>query len=1767
MMYIFRKREKENMKIKKVLFSLLLLGATFTYASITGTVYKDFDLNGQKNGNDAAVSGASVKAVCEDGNTYTASTDANGTYTLIGFPAGNKCRVEVDVSSAGLDAGANAQGSNPLVAIVPDGGVHDVSASSPATYCQANPDVIMVTLPGYHQAGVYNAGGGTPPLDNAGTVYKVPAPANGVFNNNDTITSVRATLSTKTDTGAVWGAAYQKRNKALFAAATLKRYVPLKDESSANAIATSAGTIYKIDTTTNAVTPFVVVPNVLSTQAQNELVNRDYGLNKDLKVVEYAGREGLGDIDISEDETKLYVVNMYAKALVTIDTNSGNILSTTPIPNPYTNAECTADKVRPWALKVRGDDVFIGSVCEDKIESDVGAAIQKYNGAIFQTVAQTNSLQYLRARLYMPNNKAQDDGYRYENWAHYTRDGAMLTDIEFTNSGDLVLGYISRATYNRVGSLRGDIRKMCFNPDGSYTDESSDKQATTCTTHTVNYAGNPTVYREFYVGDYFGANYGESGHPETAFGALAQAPGASNIIVGMVDGTDWYQPGSIGNYDNATGEKVGAQAVIDKNPIAQGGEREMYGSKAGGLGDVELLCDPAPIEIGNYVWEDVNGDGIQDPNEPPLAGIPVKLYDDAGNLLGTVTTDVNGRYYFGGENNASGVNIQPNTAYQLRIAQADVNGKTPTTTNPNGDNNDTIDNDATVQGADNVISFTTGVNNDHSLDFGIEPTVGCVQGTLFLDINGDGIQNGTDTVAPAGITVNIKDKYGNTHTAVTDVNGFYQVTDVPAGSITVHVDTTDADIQAGAVFANATSALNLPESTPGGNPAVCSVVPFPYILPAPEDVDPKDVATCAKATSLTWSGSTQATQTVWQNLLAGSLTGINTVDDDGSTGGTSVGVTMSITDNDGKFYDTDTANTSGAGTSAAFGQPYLTLYLGNQAALGNGNYNSPGNCAANGYELEAGQSATLTVEFDQEVILDNWRIRDVDSGDVRGAESDWEWQDAIEVKGYDAAGNLVAVESKIGSSGNGLIVDTNGLVHTDKDNYNAGGGDFITGAGTVPNATNGHIVLSSNFVPIKKIEIIHSAGPDVPCQTRSALAMEGFAVCAPLKISGTVYNDADGVSLNTVCNTSNNKVDGNPVASLNGTPLNACLLDSANIVVDTQPVETNGTYEFKKYIQANSSYKVLLTDANCTKGKIAPTASLPVDWHYEGEQIDPAANVGHDGTPDGLIDVNVTDANVPNVDFALNKIPTAMPFTRPAQPNPGGTTQVPFDPSGQGDINAFITDNEQTTPTRIKIQNIPPSVKVYYDGAPVADGTVIDNPDIQKFSIDPEDGIVEAGFEYVSMDSACRESLPALLKASFTEPSISGILFLDTNGNGEVDGNATAKSCDGTTPLYIHLVDPATSKVINSVALEDDGSYVFHYDDVKQNTEYELILSQTKVDKGGNAPIPSLPARCSLVGENKGSTPNNPEGTPANGKISVSVGKIDIPELNFAIAPIVKIGDKVWIEDDNDGDATTGTVTPVVGVTVTADCGDKGTFTAVTDSNGLYAIDVPQNSTCSVSVPVPLGKVATAGSQDADVTDTTSENDKSHNPNGTTVTVGTIDNMSVDFGFTDPTTAIGNLFWIDNNANGKVDGGEKGYNGVKVTLMDANGTVIETQTTRNGPDGKPGYYLFDNLAPNKEYKVHFDYSNVPALKGYVYSPQVGGNDANNVGSQGFTVSVTPGAGEQILTLDAGINCGCSNGTIKANGGDALGMISVIFMMLMTLLTALFFVRKEEIQNV
>ena len=130
---------------------------------------------------------------------------------------------------------------------------------------------------------------------------------------------------------------------------------------------------------------------------------------------------------------------------------------------------------------------------------------------------------------------------------------------------------------------------------------------------------------EFFIGDRFFGN-DHFAHNETGLGGIAILEGSGQVVSSVFDplnGTNAnFQSGGLIHLSLSDGNKVHS---VSKE-IYQGvnGDPSTFG-KSAGIGDVEIICPLPPIQIGNYIWVDANGDGIQDPCEEPVSSLTVKL--------------------------------------------------------------------------------------------------------------------------------------------------------------------------------------------------------------------------------------------------------------------------------------------------------------------------------------------------------------------------------------------------------------------------------------------------------------------------------------------------------------------------------------------------------------------------------------------------------------------------------------------------------------------------------------------------------------------------------------------------------------------------------------------------------------------------------------------------------------------------------------------------------------------------------------------------------------------------------------------------------------------------------------------------------------------------------------------------------------------------------------------------------------------------------------
>lgn len=162
----------------------------------------------------------------------------------------------------------------------------------------------------------------------------------------------------------------------------------------------------------------------------------------------------------------------------------------------------------------------------------------------------------------------------------------------------------------------------------------------------------------------------------------------------------------------------------------------------------DLGIEPCPVLTG-VVFIDVNGNGCNDNNDPPVPNVMVALYEcdvldnipanGTGNAISTVATDQNGTYSFM-------ECLDPNKSYYVDF---DIPDDYQATEQNSTNCNDSVDSDANADGQSDCID----PSDPDGPDLGIEPCPG-ISGQVFLDENSNGCLD-TDETKVSNITVTL----------------------------------------------------------------------------------------------------------------------------------------------------------------------------------------------------------------------------------------------------------------------------------------------------------------------------------------------------------------------------------------------------------------------------------------------------------------------------------------------------------------------------------------------------------------------------------------------------------------------------------------------------------------------------------------------------------------------------------------------------------------------------------------------------------------------------------------------------------------------------------------------------------------------------------------------------------------------------------------------------------------------------------------------------
>ncbi len=255
------------------------------------------------------------------------------------------------------------------------------------------------------------------------------------------------------------------------------------------------------------------------------------------------------------------------------------------------------------------------------------------------------------------------------------------------------------------------------------------------------------------------------------------------------------QPGLLSNFGSPipraayySGRDIGLQIVSEVSSFANDFNVDFGGGNKTTFGPIDIL----PAALGNYVWEDLNQDGIQDANEPGINGVLATLTgtDVFGNPVSLTQVTANdgtndGAYLF--------TNLVPGT-YQVTFSNIPA-GYLFTIKDANSNSQDALDSDAGLSGATGLYTLGPGEIN-LTVDAGVFDPNGNSEDPASLgdyvwhDVNANGVQ---DLNEPGidGATVKLIDAVSGNVIATTltgdDPNtagtqmGYYQFTGLTPG--------------------------------------------------------------------------------------------------------------------------------------------------------------------------------------------------------------------------------------------------------------------------------------------------------------------------------------------------------------------------------------------------------------------------------------------------------------------------------------------------------------------------------------------------------------------------------------------------------------------------------------------------------------------------------------------------------------------------------------------------------------------------------------------------------------------------------------------------------------------------------------------------------------------------------------------------------------------------------------------------------------------------
>ena len=1133
-------------------------------------------------------------------------------------------------------------------------------------------------------------------------------------------------------------------------------------------------------------------------------------------------------------------------------------------------------------------------------------------------------------------------------------------------------------------------------------------------------------------------------------------------------------------------------------------------------GDINLSMDAGYYQkasVGDRIWNDVDGDGIQDAGESGIKDVKVTLtYPDSSTTY--VTTDVNGNYLFS--------NLIPGN-YTVSIDPATLPSNYQ----------QTFEKDGTLNGSVAVVLTSGSAAADVDFGYYVKSSIG---NFVWLDTDADGIQDSGEP-GMAGVTVTLYNAAG-TIVAVrtTDANGYYVFSDLLVGTYTVGI-TVPSDTFISPYQAGADRALDSDVNVGTGRSANIAVL-------GGQTITDIDAGLYQKAS---------VGDRIWNDVDA------DGVQDAGEAGIPNVTVTLTLP-------DLSTINT----TTDANG-----LYLFDNLVPGN-------------YTVSIEQ-ATLPLNYQQTsekdgsldgsvavVLSSGIDVVDVDFGYyVKSSIGDLVWEDTdadgiqdsgepglpgVTVTLYDAGGNIAATTT---TDANGNYVFPDLLVGTYTVGITTPSGMFIS-----PYQAGANSALDSD------VNVVTGLSADIAAQGGQYITNIDAGLYRMASVGDRIWNDVNG-----------NGVQDAGEAGIPNAKVTLTYPDSSTASVMT---DASGNYLFSDLIPGN--YAV----------SIDPT-TLPSNTQHTYEK---------DGTPDGSVAVVLTSgSDVADVDFGYYVKSSIGDFVWQdtnangiqdiGEPGLAGVTVTLYNAAGTaiattvtdangnyvfsgilvGTYTVGVTvqagwvislnqagadrsvDSDIQSGTGISAgiavlggQTITDIDAGLYQLAQIGDAVWYDlngngiqdeiNSGAESITVDLLDAlgnVVATTVTDVSGSYLFTNLVPGQYQIKFTAPanyaftvrdasssndsndsdpaSSTGLVSLITVVSGEsntsVDAGLTRAGIEISKKLITSLYDPDLPLLEDGSAMQgNDVTYVFQV--INTGTTYLKNIVITDIDLGitredmtlisGTEPLaPGASMYFYYTTKIDGDLLNTAaaEGTPCSPDGTV-LSEISNPsdDDTAQVRALASVGDRVWNDLNANGLEDSGEPgTANVKVTLTLE--DHSTLVAYTDADGKYVFSnlIPGTYSVAIDESTLPGNARQSFEQDGTY-------------NGVVYVVlhdGSIV-TNIDFGYYIP-ASVGDRIWDDTNGDGVQDPGEPGMPDVKVTLTLPDGTTIVKITDANGN------YQFTDLIPGT-YTIRVDTTTLPANSHPSYEAD---------GSTNGSVTVTLISNDQITNVDFGYYVGASVG--------------------------------------